>query len=59
MHGWVELADMLDEVDEGYGIDGHSVVWPGQIDHLANFQVRHRGLIGLRGGALWPVQLIL
>ena len=49
VRGWVELADMPDEVDEEHGIGGYPMVWPGQVGHLANFQVRQRGLLGLRG----------
>ena len=47
--GWVELADTPDEVDEGHGIGGDPVVWPGQVGHLADLQGRHRGLLGLWG----------
>ena len=47
VHGWVELADTPDEVDDGHGVGRYPMVWPGQVGHLVDLQGRHRGLHGL------------
>ena len=43
---WMGLSDLFDEVDEGCGIAGHSMVRPGQVVVLGHLQ---RGCVWLSG----------
>ena len=37
--GWVLLAHTMDEGDDGHGIAGHTVVWPGSVVHVSDSQL--------------------